>query len=196
MNRRLKVFRVITKTSHTPGILMKRMKKLLPTLMMTNLFQNLSFLYITFVSMQKVSQLLAIVFWNFFKVPCLNRFSFSIQLGLKKCVIPVSRPTCVFSYHFHEGVGLNNNLWNRRQIKQFCFWRRILIDCLEVEENQGSSRLCSREILHETTTDQQVTIKPLTHTAAFYIDIFSLLDIFASATRTRAAEVGCYCFHT
>ena len=195
MNRRLKVFKDITKMSHTPGIFDE-----------TNEEASINFDDDKFIS-----KLLILVYNIRFDAKSTSTSSYSVlkllqssilkpifllhSIRPKQCVIPVSLLICVFSYHFHEGVGLNNNLWKRRQIKQFCFWRRILIDCLEVEENQGSSRQCSREILRETITNQQVTIKPLIHTAGFYIDIFSL-DIFASATRTRAAEVGCYCFHT
>ena len=36
-------------------------------------------------------------------------------------------------------------LWNQCQIKQFLFQRGILIDCLDVEKSQDSSRQCATQ---------------------------------------------------
>ena len=71
------------------------------------------------------------------------------------------------------------NLWNQHQNKQFCFYRHILIDCLEVEESQASSQSCSMEILYKNIITRQVTVKPFIHTG-FSTDIFLQLDLFAT----------------
>ena len=97
-----------------------------------------------------------------------------LSINFHVMLIALLSPQQVFLWRSEENYL---NLRNWHQIKQFCFWRRILIDCLEVEESQSCSRPCSWEILCETTATWQVTGKPDIHTAGFYIDIFSPLDI-------------------
>ena len=59
-------------------------------------------------------------------------------------------------------------------------WRKKKSPSTNTEESQGISQPCSREILCGTTATQLVTVKPLIHTAGFYIKLifFSPLNIF------------------